>query len=1027
MRRERDSADGHRGAILVPMSSAGPTPPDDAGAPTGATVAGGDPDADREEADLRTVTVGDATKTLAATAETAPPAEIHGRYHVLAEIGRGGMGTVYRALDVRLGRQVALKLVASSAAHRTRLLREAQALAQLAHPNVVPVYDVGTVDDAVFMAMELIDGVDLRAWLAAETRTPRQILQVFAAAGDGLAAAHAAGLVHRDFKPANVILGSDGRVRVVDFGLARTAATDATGTSRPAPHRATARDDTSSSGSLPGPGPAVDPAASALASSSEIVPSVLLESSLTQHGDIVGTPRYMSPEQRRGAPTDARTDQFSFCVALYEALYGATPFRARDARRRFDDGSAPPIDPPPRAGVPGHVRRALRRGLRRAADDRFPTMAALVAELRRDLRALRIRVGAGIAVVGSLGIAIAALAHSAPEPCGGAAERAAATIPARLRDGVTRALLGTGSPLAPRATERLDSQLDEYLRDWADLRTQTCRATRVHADQSEAVMDRKMACLDDRLADVGAFLGALADAPSEEAMGTAGIAIERAGALALCRDADALARRHQEPVKPDEMVTVGALDAAVRELDALVAVQNMKAAAPMARKVKDLAGRITHTGTRARAVFAYAVTQRQIGDLAESSRALDETLRLASVAGNPTLVSEAWAELLYIIAVEERRMEATHELVRATEVALLAARGEPDFPRLEADINHVLATVLMQTSQLAEAEKRFRTVLTMPENVVQRSASLNNLAITLIYLSRLDEARDFLRQSRELDESIFGDQHPYFADDALNSGLSYHWQGDLATAERWYREALEHSLRHAGASTKTLLFRLYLAHLLVDRGAWAEAKRELDLALAGYIDAVGPDAELTRHVRTQRARLALATGDRRAARAEIDAIKAGLVRTDSVDQLIPGHPEPLVTEARLDIAEGALDAAEAALQKALDRGLRTYGPSGLMVADVHVALAEAALAARRYPAAIERADEALALLARGGSLTSDPRRGDALRVRGQARAALGRRDDARGDLRQALGIWETAAPGHPRVAELRAAAAALSK
>jgi tetratricopeptide (TPR) repeat protein/predicted Ser/Thr protein kinase len=998
------------------MSSAGPRPPGPPGASdaTAAGAAGARPD----DADIVTVTVGDATKTLAASSEAAPPAEIHGRYHVLAEIGRGGMGTVYRALDVRLGRQVALKLVASSAAHRNRLLREAQALAQLAHPNVVPVYDVGTVDDAVFMAMELIEGVDLRAWLAAETRSPRQILEVFAAAGDGLAAAHAAGLVHRDFKPANVILGSDDRVRVVDFGLARSAAGESASAPRTAgPTRATARDEVSTSTG----------AGSAVATASEIQPSVLLESSLTQHGDIVGTPRYMSPEQRRGAATDARTDQFSFCVALYEALYGASPFRARDARRRFDEGSAPPVDPPARAGVPSHVRRALRRGLRRDPADRFPTMAALVAELRRDLRALRIRVGAAVAVVGSLGVAIAALAHSAPEPCRGAAERAAIAIPAALRDGVTRALLGTGSPLAPRATERLDAQLGDYLRDWADLRTQTCRATRVHADQSEVVMDRKMACLDDRIADVGAFLRALADAPSEEAMGQAGIALERTGALALCRDAAALARRHQEPVKPDEMVTVGALDAAVRELDALVAVQNMPAAAPMARKVKDLAGRISHTETRARAVYAYAVTQRAIGDLAESGRALDETLRLASRAGNLTLVAEAWAELLYIIAVEERRMEATHELVRATEVALLAATGEPDYPRLEADINHVLATVLMQTSQLADAEKRFRTVLTMPENIVQRSASLNNLAITLIYLSRLDEARDFLRQSREVDESIFGDQRPYFADDALNTGLSYHWQGDLATAERWYREALDHSLRHSGATTKTLLFRLYLAHLLVDRGIWAEAKTQLDLALDGYQKAVGPDAELTRHVRTQRARLALATGDRQAARAEIDALQASLVRTGTVDQLIPGHPEPLVTAARVDLAEGKLDAAEAALRTALDRGVRTYGPSGLMIADVHVAMAEVALAARRYPQAIERADQALALLARGGSVTSDPRRGDALAVRGRARAALGRADDARGDLRQALGIWETAAPQHPRVAELRAAVATLAR
>src|SRR5688572_32417581 len=175
-------------------------------------------DDDDDAASLATVTM--APKPAEATDE--PPASpIHDRYQVTGVIGRGGMGTVYRAHDLRLGRAVAVKLVTSSPAQRSRLLREAQALAQLAHPHVVPVYDVGTVGDAVFMAMELVEGVDLRQWLDRERRTPREIIAVFATAGEGLAAAHAAGLVHRDFKPANVIVGADGRVRVVDFGLAR--------------------------------------------------------------------------------------------------------------------------------------------------------------------------------------------------------------------------------------------------------------------------------------------------------------------------------------------------------------------------------------------------------------------------------------------------------------------------------------------------------------------------------------------------------------------------------------------------------------------------------------------------------------------------------------------------------------------------------------------------------------------------------------------------------------------------------------
>src|SRR5262249_32409282 len=173
---------------------------------------------DDDETSSPTVTMA---PSPAEATEEPPASPIHDRYQIIGVIGRGAMGTRYRARDLRLGRDVAVKLVTASAAHQGRLLREAQALALLAHPHVVPVYDVGTVGDAVFMAMELVEGVDLRQWLGQERRTPREILAVFAAAGEGLAAAHAAGLVHRDFKPANVIVGVDGRVRVVDFGLAR--------------------------------------------------------------------------------------------------------------------------------------------------------------------------------------------------------------------------------------------------------------------------------------------------------------------------------------------------------------------------------------------------------------------------------------------------------------------------------------------------------------------------------------------------------------------------------------------------------------------------------------------------------------------------------------------------------------------------------------------------------------------------------------------------------------------------------------
>jgi serine/threonine protein kinase len=220
-----------------------------------------------------------------------------GRYVLLDAVGSGGMGVVYAAYDPELDRKVAIKLLrfdrlGSEAGERDRLRlqREAQAIARLSHPNVVHVYDVGTFGDQVFVAMEFVAGRTLRQWAEEEPRPWREVVDRFALAGRGLAAAHAAGLIHRDFKPDNVLLGDDGRVRVVDFGLARPAG------QQPAPEG----ERTPSGGTLAHP--------------------------LTEWGVVVGTPAYMAPEQLRGEASDERSDQLSFCVSLYETLYGERPF-----------------------------------------------------------------------------------------------------------------------------------------------------------------------------------------------------------------------------------------------------------------------------------------------------------------------------------------------------------------------------------------------------------------------------------------------------------------------------------------------------------------------------------------------------------------------------------------------------------------------------------------------------------------------------------------------------------------------------
>ncbi|MCW5801604.1 MAG: serine/threonine protein kinase [Deltaproteobacteria bacterium] len=307
-----------------------------------------------------------------------------GRYLVLSALGAGGMGVVFAAYDPQLDRKVALKLLRAGITYNTkdaraRLRREAQAIAQLSHPNVVNVYDVGNTDeDDLYIAMEFVEGDTLTTWLKRYPRTPREIVDVFLQAARGLHAAHSVGLLHRDFKPDNVLVGSDGRVRVTDFGLARSVIT-------PEEPR--------------GPSGAAR-----------------LSDELTATGTVLGTPRYMSPEQLTGPEIDARADQFSFCVALYEALFAVHPLPGGTAVAMLEKGEKATA-PPETGKVPAEAARAAMRGLERDRGKRFPTMSALISELapppHRRWTGARIAVAAAAAAV-LVGGAVAAVLQLRP-------------------------------------------------------------------------------------------------------------------------------------------------------------------------------------------------------------------------------------------------------------------------------------------------------------------------------------------------------------------------------------------------------------------------------------------------------------------------------------------------------------------------------------------------------------------------------------------------------------------------------------
>jgi serine/threonine protein kinase len=297
----------------------------------------------------------DASLSTCPEAEAPPPTEDllrpgrwFGRYRIERILGAGGLGVVYAAVDPELTRMVAIKILRPAANRgqeelEAHLRQEAQALARASHPNVVGVYEVGSSDGQVYLATEYVPGSTLRSWLRAAPRSPREILEVLVRAGRGLQAAHQAGLIHGDIKPDNILIGADGRVRVTDFGLARPVTTGARRT------------------------------------------------------PLSGTPAYMAPEQLAGATNDARSDQYSFAVTLYEALYGTRPFPGRNvAERRTGLRERQRPRAPRRLGVAPHTRAATLRALSVAPDDRFPSLRAMLDELSRPSRRARLALAAAV-------------------------------------------------------------------------------------------------------------------------------------------------------------------------------------------------------------------------------------------------------------------------------------------------------------------------------------------------------------------------------------------------------------------------------------------------------------------------------------------------------------------------------------------------------------------------------------------------------------------------------------------------------
>jgi eukaryotic-like serine/threonine-protein kinase len=655
-----------------------------------------------------------------------------GRYVVLRKLGEGGMGVVYAAYDPELARQVALKLIR----HKTdapdtrevqeRLLREGQALARVAHPNVVTVYDVGRHGDQVFVAMELLEGETLALWLARSERPIAEVLAHFLEAARGLQAAHAVGLVHRDFKPNNAMIDRQGRARVMDFGLARPV------------------------GGLPelwsGP----------------TTPS-RLDQQLTASNVLLGTPAYMAPEQLARGPADARTDQFSFCVALYEALCGTRPFVAADTgelRAAIVESRLQP----PRRKVPRWLLGVVTRGLRANPEQRWPSMEVLIQALSRDRTRRLWRSAGALVLLWALVMVGLAYRHSARASrllCAGSERKLAGVWDGARREAVRRAFDATFLPYAAASFATVTQLADRYAQSWVEARGEACQATRVRGEQSEELLDLRMICLDDRLGQLGATVDLLAHADRSIVEHS----VRAAGALPPldgCSDRKALRERVPPPNDPARRAQIEALErrlhqlvarsdaglyhAALDEAEPLVAEAEKAGYAPLLAKARRRHGQVLQALHRD-------------GDAAE---ALERAALEAESGRDDREAGVAWVQLAFVTGVDQSRADEGLRLVElARAKAERAGMTDLDAERVE----YTRAAIASVVGRYEEAEAAARRALELSTKIDPNGAgtiaSLLSLADLKSIEHRPEEALPLLLRASALSERALGTEHPH--------------------------------------------------------------------------------------------------------------------------------------------------------------------------------------------------------------------------------------------------------------------------
>ncbi len=810
-----------------------------------------------------------------------------GRFQILRRLGQGGMGVVFSAYDEELDRRVAIKLLRHErlrdAAARQQFRSEAQAMARLSHANVVQIYEVGEHEGQLFIAMEYVQGRTLRRWLQ-EAHPWRERLAVLCQAGRGLEAAHKAGLVHRDFKPDNVMIEAGGHVRVLDFGLAQTEE---------------------------------DRLAEAVTSAAHNFAGSRQTGGNTR--GLGGTPAYMSPEQQASGAVDARSDQFSFCVVLYEAVYGERPFQAATADAMAELIARGQFKPPRRdRGVPRWLERAILRGLAVDPAARWPTIAALIAVVEHDpARRRRHWLATGM-VVGSLAVAAAAVLgsrDSAANRCSDAEVHLAGVWDPQRSDAVHQAMLATALPYAERAAMTTRDALDRYAREWAAMHVDACEATHVRGEQSAELLDLRMACLRRALTELDALVDVLVTT-DQTAVENAARAPGLLPRLESCADVEAL--HHPRRPAPEVVAAAEALRDEFAAVKALIRVGRFPEARDALAPVLARAEALGEPTVLADMLFSHGDLAGKLGDYDAGQRGLERSFTRALAGQDDHAAARAAIESIFVSGYFRAQL-ADGERWQAIADAILERLGEDGLLRARLD-SYVAVLREQRGDSVGAAELHQRSIALNRRSGAPAftiAAGLNNLAVALGNSERLDEAIAAYGEALAIYSEAVGEQHPNYATTLDNLATAHSARGDLDVALRMHLDALQRREALVGATHPSLPVTLAnVAAVYLDRGEPELAFPYAERAAAITGAALDPSHPLALSCDVGLAHVHARRGELTKARTRVERVLALLAASATPRPQDLAYPTYVLAE--IDLAAGNSAAAAAGFARLLE-------------------------------------------------------------------------------------------------------------